>query len=161
MAADKQFRSDLYYRLNVFPTVGPPLRERVDDIPLLVRYFTQRFSQRMNKSIERIPSDTMTALSQYHWPGNVRELENLIERAVILSQGSHLHVPLAELKAAASQSAQPLPTLRDSERDHILRALRESNWVIGGPDGAAARLGMKRTTLNSKMQKLAISRKPL
>jgi formate hydrogenlyase transcriptional activator len=160
MAADKQFRSDLYYRLNVFPIVSPPLRERADDIPLLVRYFTQRFSKRMNKSIERIPSDTMTALSQYHWPGNVRELENLIERAVILSQGTHLHVPLAELKAVMNHTAQPLPTLRDSEREHILRALREANWVIGGPDGAAARLGMKRTTLNSKMEKLGISRKP-
>jgi formate hydrogenlyase transcriptional activator len=162
MAAEKEFRSDLYYRLNVFPIVSPPLRERVEDIPLLVRYFTQRFAQRMNKRIERIPSETMDLLTQYHWPGNVRELENLIERAVILSQGTHLHVPLAELKVAANhQTTQPLPTLRETERDHILRALRESNWVIGGADGAAARLGMKRTTLNSKMQKLGISRKPV
>jgi formate hydrogenlyase transcriptional activator len=164
MASDKEFRSDLYYRLNVFPIVSPPLRERAEDIPLLVRYFAQRFAQRMNKRIERIPAETMDLLTQYHWPGNVRELENLIERAVILSQGAELRVPLAELKPTAGGNhhpAHPLPTLRDTEREHILRALRESNWVIGGPDGAAARLGMKRTTLNSKMQKLGISRKPV
>jgi formate hydrogenlyase transcriptional activator len=163
MAAEKEFRSDLYYRLNVFPIVAPPLRERAQDIPLLIRYFTQRFAQRMNKRIERIPTDTMTALTQYRWPGNVRELENLIERAVILSQGAQLHVPLAELKATAgnNHTAQPLATLQETEREHILRALRESNWVIGGTDGAATRLGMKRTTLNSKMQKLGISRKPV
>ncbi len=158
MVGDKLFRSDLYYRLNVFPIVSPPLRERQEDIPLLVRYFTQKFARRMNKHIETIPTETMTALSRYHWPGNIRELENLIERAVIVSQGTELHVPLAELKAAASDAAQPVTTLEAAERDHILRALQAASWVIGGPSGAASKLGMKRTTLQSKMQKLSISR---
>jgi len=158
MIADKQFRGDLYYRLNVFPIVSPPLRERQEDIPLLVRYFAQKFARRMNRHIETIPTETMTALSRYHWPGNVRELENLIERAVILSQGTELHVPLAELKAAASDGAQPVTTLEAAEREHIVRALQVAKWVIGGPSGAAAKLGMKRTTLQSKMQKLSISR---
>jgi len=158
MIADKQFRGDLYYRLNVFPIVSPPLRERQEDIPLLVRYFAQKFARRMNRHIETIPTETMTALSRYHWPGNVRELENLIERAVILSQGTELHVPLAELKAAASDGAQPVTTLEAAEREHIVRALQAAKWVIGGPSGAAAKLGMKRTTLQSKMQKLSISR---
>jgi formate hydrogenlyase transcriptional activator len=156
--ADKQFRSDLYYRLNVFPMVSPPLRERPEDIPLLVRYFAQKHSRRMNKQIERIPSETMTALSRYHWPGNVRELENLIERAAILSPGVELHVPLAELKATASEVDQPVTTLEAAEREHILRALQAAKWVISSPSGAAAKLGMKRTTLQSKMQKLGISR---
>jgi formate hydrogenlyase transcriptional activator len=158
MVAEKEFRSDLFYRLNVFPIVSPPLRERREDIPLLVRYFAQRFSRRMNKRIERIPSDAMDSLSRYHWPGNVRELENLIERAVILSQGSDLRVPLAELKGGARDAGQPVATLEAAEREHILRALQSTNWVIGGPAGAAARLGMKRTTLQSKMQKLGIVR---
>jgi len=158
MVGDKLFRSDLYYRLNVFPIVSPPLRERQEDIPLLVRYFTQKFARRMNKHIETIPTETMTALSRYHWPGNIRELENLIERAVIVSQGTELHVPLAELKAAASDAAQPVTTLEAAEREHIVRALQAAKWVIGGPSGAAAKLGMKRTTLQSKMQKLSISR---
>ncbi|MGH7206279.1 MAG: sigma 54-interacting transcriptional regulator [Nitrospiraceae bacterium] len=158
MVADKQFRNDLYYRLNVFPIVSPPLRERQEDITLLVRYFAQKFARRMNKHIETITTETMTALSRYHWPGNVRELENLIERAVILSQGTELHVPLAELKAAASDGAQPVTTLEAAEREHILRALQAAKWIIGGPSGAAAKLGMKRTTLQSKMQKLSISR---
>ena len=158
MVADRQFRNDLYYRLNVFPVTVPPLRERQEDIPVLVRYFAQKYSRRMNKQIERIPSETMTVLSRYHWAGNVRELENLIERAVILSQGSDLHVPLAELKSAAMTGAQAVTTLEAAERDHILRALQAANWVIGGPSGAAAKLGTKRTTLQSKMQKLGISR---
>ncbi|MBI4400239.1 MAG: sigma 54-interacting transcriptional regulator [Nitrospirae bacterium] len=158
MVADKQFRSDLYYRLNVFPIVSPPLRERQEDIPLLVRYFAQKFARRMNRHIETIPTETMTALSRYHWPGNVRELENLIERAVILSQGTDLHVPLAELKAAAREGTQPVTTLEAAEREHIVRALQAVKWVIGGPSGAAAKLGMKRTTLQSKMQKLGIAR---
>src|SRR5207249_4294639 len=157
MVADKQFRNDLYYRLNVFPIVSPPLRERREDIPLLVRYFAQKHSRRMNKQIEQIPSETMAALSRYHWPGNVRELENLIERAVILSPGVELHVPLAELKAEPREGAQPVTTLEAAERDHIVRALQVANWVIGGHTGAAAKLGMKRTTLQSKMQKLGIS----
>ena len=158
MVAEKQFRNDLYYRFNVFPLTMPPLRERREDIPLLLRYFAQKLARRMNKRIETIPTEIMTALSRYHWPGNVRELENLIERAVILSQGPELYVPLTELKASVTQASQPVATLEAAEREHILRALRESNWAIGGPSGAAAKLGMKRTTLQSKMQKLRISR---
>jgi formate hydrogenlyase transcriptional activator len=162
MVADKQFRSDLYYRLNVFPIVNPPLRERREDIAALVRYFTQKFSRRMNKHIESIPSDVMTALSQYHWPGNIRELENFIERAVILTRGSTLDVPLAELKQRSKPSAVEIApavtTLHEVEREHIRQALQEANWQVGGPSGAAARLGMKRTTLQSKMAKLGIER---
>jgi len=158
MVADKQFRSDLYYRLNVFPITVPSLRERPEDIPLLVRYFAQKYARQMNKRIETIPAETMTTLSRYHWPGNIRELENLIERSVILSQGPNLRVPLGELKVTATTVPDGGATLEAAERKHILRALREANGVIGGPSGAAARLGMKRTTLQSKMQKLGISR---
>ena len=158
MVADKQFRNDLYYRLNVFPIVSPPLRGRQEDIPQLVRYFAQKFARRMNKHIETIPTGTMTALSRYHWPGNVRELENLIERAVILSQGTELHVPLPELKATAIEGTSFVTTLEAAEREHIVRALQAAKWVIGGPSGAAVKLGMKRTTLQSRMQKLGISR---
>ena len=158
MVGEKHFRSDLYYRLNVFPLSVPPLRDRPEDIPLLVRYFTQQFSRRMNKQIETIPVETMAGLSRYHWPGNVRELENLIERAVILSQGAELHVPLAELKTPATPGFEAVSTLEAAEREHIVRALREAHWVIGGPSGAAVKLGMKRTTLQSKMRKLGISR---
>jgi formate hydrogenlyase transcriptional activator len=158
LVADKQFRSDLYYRLNVFPVVAPPLRARPEDIPLLVRYFAQKYARRMSKRIETIPTETMTALSQYHWPGNIRELENLIERSVILSHGPHLHVPLGELKAPAVTAPNGVATLEAAEREHILRVLHETNWVIGGPSGTAARLGMKRTTLQSKMQRLGIFR---
>lgn len=160
MVGEHRFRSDLYYRLNVFPMTMPPLRERAPDIPLLVRYFVQQYAARMNKTITTIPTKAMDALVQYHWPGNVRELENFIERSVILSQGAALQVPLAELKVSAPHTAQSVATLQDAERDHILRALRESNWMIGGEAGAAARLGMKRTTLNSKMKKLGISSRP-
>jgi formate hydrogenlyase transcriptional activator len=158
MVAERQFRSDLYYRLNVFPLSVPPLRERREDIPLLVRYFAQRFAGRMNKQIETIPSETIAALSRYDWPGNVRELENLIERAVILSYGAVLQVPLTELKSQTGERAPSAATLEAAEREHILRILRETKWVIGGPSGAAARLGMKRTTLQSKMHKLGIAR---
>ncbi len=162
MVADREFRSDLYYRLNVFPVVSPPLRERQEDIPPLVRYFTQKFARRMNRQIVSIPAATMTALSQYHWPGNIRELENFIERAVILSRGSNLEVPLGELRDRAADtpapSSPPLATLEDAEREHIRRALQDANWLIGGPSGAAARLGMKRTTLQSKMARLGIER---
>ncbi len=163
MVADKQFRSDLYYRLNVFPLTLPALRERREDIPLLVRYFTQKFARRMNKRIETIPTQAMEALTRYHWPGNVRELENMIERAVILSAGPELYVPIAELKHPPAETDRKdgtpsLVTLEAAEREHILRVLHETNWVIGGPSGAAAKLGMKRTTLQSKMQKLGISR---
>ncbi len=159
MVEEQRFRSDLYYRLKVFPITVPPLRDRADDIPLLVRHFAQKFAQRMKKRIETIPSEAMKALQAYHWPGNVRELENFIERAVILTQGSDLFVSLSELKRTPGHVTKSgATTLEQAEREHILKALRESDWVIGGPAGAAARLGMKRTTLQSKMQKLGISR---
>src|SRR6266705_3563460 len=160
--ADNQFRIDLYYRLNVFPLVLPPLRERREDIPLLVRYFVQKYAQRMKKPIDTIPVKAMIALTEYHWPGNVRELENFIERAVILSRRAELQIPLAELKQRSKVvPVAPLGgvlTLEHAEREHIVRALGETNWVIGGPTGAAARLGMKRTTLQSRMRKLGIAR---
>ncbi len=159
MVADKEFRSDLYYRLNVFPITVPPLRERPQDIPLLVLYFAQHYARRMRRRIETIPAETLAALSHYHWPGNIRELENLIERSVILSQGPDLRVPLGELKAQATVAPNGVATLEAAEREHILRALREAHWVIGGPTGAAAHLGMKRTTLQSRMRKLGISRR--
>ncbi|MBP8116246.1 MAG: sigma 54-interacting transcriptional regulator [Nitrospira sp.] len=158
LVENHEFRSDLYYRLNVFPITPPPLRERREDIPVLVRYFTQHYAARMKKPIESIPAATLEALSRYHWPGNIRELENLIERAVILTQGTHLQVPLPELKIHAQQPPVPGATLHDAEREQILRTLRETRWVIGGPDGAAARLGLKRTTLTSKIKKLGIDR---
>lgn len=162
MIADGGFRADLYYRLNVFPISLPPLRERADDIPRLVRHFTQGFARRMGRRIETIPSAVMDALVAYPWPGNVRELQNVIERAVILSAGSTLQVRAADLQVpaaplAAAHSADSL-TLTDAEREHILRALRETNWVLGGSKGAAARLGMKRSTLHWKMKKLGLSR---
>jgi formate hydrogenlyase transcriptional activator len=157
LVAEKKFRSDLFYRLNVFPITLPPLRERTEDIPLLVHFFAQKFAKRMKKPIERIPTEVVTALTRYSWPGNIRELQNLIERAVILTRGSVLEVPLAELKqngkVAAEQSGTA--TLEAVEREHILRVLRETNWVIAS---AATRLGLPRTTLNNKMQKLGISR---
>ena len=159
---EKQFRQDLYYRLNVFPITIPPLRDRKEDIPLLVRYFAQKYARRMKKPIDTIPTKAMTALTEYHWPGNVRELENFIERAVILSRGADLKIPVAELKqrARVTGAASPngLGTLEHAEREHILRALGETNWILGGPVGAAFRLGMKRTTLQSKMRKLGIAR---
>ena len=162
MVAERQFRSDLYYRLNVFPIVSPPLRERRDDVGPLVRHFTQKFARRMSKRIETISADTMAALSLYHWPGNVRELENLIERAVILSRGSTLEVPLAELRQriglGAGDAGRTPTTLEEAEREHIRHALQQSDWAVGGPGGAAARLGMKRTTLQSKMARLGIER---
>ncbi len=159
MVEEQEFRSDLYYRLKVFPITVPPLRDRPEDIPLLVRHFAQKFAQRMKKRIETIPSEAMKALQTYHWPGNVRELENFIERAVILTHGPNLFVSLAELKRTPSHTTNSgTSTLEQAEREHILKALRETNWTIGGPAGAAARLGMKRTTLQSKMQKLNISR---
>ncbi len=162
MVADRRFRSDLYYRLNVFPLVSPPLRERREDIAPLVRYFTQKFARRMNKRIETISTTTMAALSHYHWPGNIRELENFIERAVILSRGSMLDIPVSELpqrgKTTVVDTPRSLTTLEDVEREHIRQALQEANWHVGGPSGAAARLGMKRTTLQSKMARLGIER---
>lgn len=161
MVTEKQFRSDLYYRLNVFPIMNPPLRERQDDIQALVQYFSRKFARRMNKTIDTIPTETMAALSRYHWPGNIRELENFIERAVILSRGSTLTVPLAELKprvGSVAETDRPLSTLEEAEREHIRQALQQANWLVGGPSGAAAKLGMKRTTLQSRMTKLGIER---
>jgi formate hydrogenlyase transcriptional activator len=161
MVADGQFRNDLYYRLNVFPVVLPPLRERREDISQLVRYFAQKTGQRMGRRIETIPAEAMDALVAYSWPGNVRELENVIERAVILSQGPVLHINLDDLKTPAAEAQLPpgaAVTLADAERDHIIGVLRETGWVLGGPNGAAARLAMKRTTLQSKMKKLGIAR---
>ncbi len=156
---EQKFRSDLYYRLKVFPILVPPLRERAQDIPMLVRHFAQKFAGRMKKRIETIPAHAMKALQTYSWPGNIRELENFIERAVILTQGNDLFVPLAELKSVPSAATNSLnTTLEQAERDHILKALHESDWVIGGRAGAAARLGMKRTTLQSKIQKFGITR---
>jgi formate hydrogenlyase transcriptional activator len=160
--ADNQFRIDLYYRLNVFPVVIPPLRQRREDIPLLVRYFAQKYARRMKRPVDTIPAKAMAALTDYSWPGNVRELENFIERAVILSRGSELQLPLAELKArsrpAAVVAGDGSGTLEYAEREHIMRVLSETNWTIGGPTGAAIKLGMKRTTLQSKMKKLGIAR---
>jgi transcriptional regulator with GAF, ATPase, and Fis domain len=160
MVADKEFRADLYYRLKVFPVFSPPLRERAGDIPILVRHFVATHSRRMGKAIASIPEETMQALVRWRWPGNIRELENFLERAVILTRGPVLYVPLAELQSAgdSEQFEAESPTLHDAEREHILRVLRECKGQIGGEDGAAARLGLKRTTLNSKMKKLGIER---
>ena len=156
--AQNEFRSDLYYRLNVFPVVIPPLRERREDIPLLVRYFAQKYARRMKKPIEAIPTKAMTTLSEYHWPGNVRELENFIERAVILSPGADLNVPLSELKPLTGNATNGAKTLEGIEREHILKILRQTNWIIGGRSGAATQLGMQRSTLQSRMKKLGIAR---
>ena len=162
MVAENRFRGDLYYRLNVFPIALPALRHRADDVPRLVRHFTQLFSRRMGRRVETISSEVMEALVRYPWPGNVRELQNVIERAVILSGGSTLQVNLADLRAAPAPTEIPVKgasvTLADAEREHIVKALRDAGWVLGGPKGAAARLGMKRSTLHSTMQRLGISR---
>jgi formate hydrogenlyase transcriptional activator len=177
LVAERAFRSDLYYRLNVFPIHIPALRERPEDVPLLVRYFVQKFSRRLNKSVAYVPAEAMDALVGYSWPGNIRELENFIERAVLLSPGKELRVTISELKPVAvaaeagvdstsssasltssTSSAAPIATLEDSERQHILRALRQTEWRIAGSKGAAAILGMKRTTLQARMRKLGIRR---
>ncbi len=167
MVAEKQFRADLFYRLKVFPIFSPPLRDRVSDIPMLVRHFVAAHSRRMGKNIEKISDETMDALKRWKWPGNIRELENLLERAVILTRGPMLYVPLAELETAeeeqedenqAEDAELENPSLRAAEREHILRVLREAKGQIGGPEGAAARLGVKRTTLNSKLKKLGVER---
>lgn len=156
--AAKQFRSDLYYRLKVFPIHIPPLRERREDIPLLVRYFVQKLSRRMNRKIETVPEEVLQALCNWSWPGNIRELENFIERSVILSRGSVLNVPLAELLLPGESGLAESHTLENLEREYILRVLRETGGVIGGTKGAANRLGLKRTTLQSRMQKMGIAR---
>ena len=160
MVAEKEFRSDLFYRLKVFPVFAPPLRERTSDIPILVRHFVSTHSRRMGKTIESIPEETMQALVRWRWPGNIRELENFLERAVILTRGPVLYVPLAELQMEeeSRDAGSQDPTLETAEREHILRVLREAKGQIGGDDGAAARLGLKRTTLNSKLKKLGIER---
>jgi formate hydrogenlyase transcriptional activator len=155
--AEKEFRSDLFYRLNVFPIRMPSLNERKTDIPLLVRHFVQKFARRMNKPIEIIPSATMNALVNWEWPGNIRELENLMERSVILSEGRILNAPLAEL-GRGSESLDSDGTLENLERQYIIRVLRETNGTIAGPHGAAVRLGMKRTTLQSRILRMGISR---
>jgi formate hydrogenlyase transcriptional activator len=167
--ADHEFRSDLYYRLHVFPVRLPTLRQRPEDIPILVHYFVQKFAGRMNKKIENIPSETMHALEQWHWPGNIRELENFMERSVILTDGPSLRVPVGELRETLEHtpsdvrsvmrgSSGPQRTLEELEREYIVQVLRQSAGIVSGSHGAAARLGMKRTTLQSKMQRLGISR---
>ena len=175
MVEEQKFRSDLFYRLNVFPVRLPSLRERPEDIPLLVRHFAEQCSRRMNKKIETISSETLKQMRQYHWPGNIRELQNVIERAVILSTGPVLNVPLSEIQARPTQAAangdgnarqKPHSSvgndirnvLEETERKHILSVLSLTNWVVAGPNGAATKLGMKRSTLQLRMRKLGLSR---
>ena len=160
MVEDREFRADLYYRLNVFPLTVPSLRERREDIPLLVRYFVQQYARLMNRRINAIPSETMQALARYDWPGNIRELQNFIERAVIVSPGPTLQAPIRELHRRTSAAA-PVVTLAAAERDAIIKALHDANGRVGGEQGAAARLGMKRTTLQAKMRKLGIDPKSI
>jgi formate hydrogenlyase transcriptional activator len=161
MVEEKTFRADLYYRLSVFPIRLPSLRERKDDIPSLVRHFVQKYSRQMGKSIDEVPDRVMEILRSHHWPGNIRELQNFIERSVIMTQGNVLSPRISELKLLMLDTASaPTQTLSDAERAHILGILKETNWVVGGRDGAAARLGLPRTTLISRMQKLGISCKP-
>ena len=181
MVRDRQFRGDLYYRLNVFPIEVPPLRERAEDIPLLVSHFVRHFAVRIGKAIETIPDEAMEVLIRYSWPGNIRELQNVIERAVLLSSDSVLQVPLQYLRNQAAQGpdksrsrtladakrehilatleeADRSRTLADADREHILGTLKEAEWVLSGPNGAAARLGMSRSTLQFRMKKLGIVR---
>lgn len=164
MVRDRQFRSDLYYRLNVFPIRVPALRERLEDIPLLVQHFVAQFARAMNKRIDSVPVEFINALTARSWPGNVRELENFIERAIILSQDRVLHLPIECARQVPPLGVQQIPkqacTLMEAEREHILLALRDADWVVGGPHGAAHRLGLKRTTLAAKMKRLVISRPP-
>jgi len=158
MVKRNEFRSDLYYRLNVFPVPLPPLRARSEDIPALVEHFVEIYARRMGRQIDQISPETMSELTSYPWPGNIRELQNFIERSVILSSGNILESPLASLRnAAEAQSLGPI-TMEDAERDHIRKTLEQTRWVVSGPNGAAARLGIKRSTLYFRMQKLGISR---
>jgi formate hydrogenlyase transcriptional activator len=164
MVAEQRFRDDLFYRLNVFPIDVPPLRERRDDIPALVEHFARRFASQMNRCIDIIPGDAISAMQQYAWPGNIRELANVVERAMIRSPGPTLDIPVAELERLAARAARPpasrehSATLAGLESARILAVLEEANWLISGPRGAAARLGMKRTTLHSLMKRLGIAR---
>ena len=160
LSSEHKFRQDLFYRLNVFPITVPPLRDRREDIPMLVRHFAQTFARRMKKPIETIPTETMAALTRYEWPGNIRELQNLVERAVILSSGQTLEVPLAALntRSVPAGDTPVADTLEQADRRHIVAALERSNWVLAGPNGAAARLGVKRSTLQFRMRKLGIVR---
>ena len=159
MVEEHKFRADLFYRLNVFPVQVPALRDRQEDIPLLVRHFVQQFARRMGKAIDTIPSEAMNLLVQYHWPGNIRELQNLVERAVILSTGPVLKVPLHDLQTqAATAAVRKVETLEAADRRHILEALEAAEWVISGPKGAATALGLKRSTLQARMEKLGIRR---
>jgi formate hydrogenlyase transcriptional activator len=161
MVEEKGFRADLYYRLSVFPISLPPLRERKDDIPSLAEYFVRRFSHQMGKSIDQVPDSVMEILASYHWPGNIRELQNFIERSVLVTQGPILSPRISELKHLMHATVStPSQTLSDAERAHIVGILKETNWVVGGRNGAAARLGLPRTTLISRMQKLGISNYP-
>jgi formate hydrogenlyase transcriptional activator len=160
MILEKQFRSDLYYRVNVFPIHVPPLRERPEDIPLLVQHFVQQATRKMRKTIETVPSETVEALIRCRWPGNIRELENVIERAVILSTGPVLRLSPRDLKSRITpgQTTDRHQTLEEVERNHIRKTLKETSWVLSGPSGAAARLGLNRSTLYFRMKKLGITR---
>jgi formate hydrogenlyase transcriptional activator len=158
MVSEGRFRSDLYFRLNIFPVSAPPLRERREDVALLVKFFAEDCVRRINRRVETIPADTMKVLAEYDWPGNVRELQNFIERAVILSPGSELRAPLEDLDWSKQVAQHQPETLAQAEYGHILKALKESGWVVGGPGGAARRLGLKRTTLIGKMRKIGILR---
>jgi formate hydrogenlyase transcriptional activator len=158
MVKRNKFRSDLYYRLNVFPISLPPLRERREDIPALASHFVEIYSRRMGKQIDDLSPEIMSALVSHQWPGNIRELQNFIERSVILSVGPVLSPPLAQLKDSPAADSMGAVTLEEAERDHILKTLEHTKWVVAGPNGAAARLGIKRSTLYFRMQKLGISR---
>jgi formate hydrogenlyase transcriptional activator len=158
MVKRNEFRSDLYYRLNVFPIPLPALRERRGDIPALVEHFVEIYSRRMDKKIEHIAPETMSALTSHPWPGNIRELQNFIERSVIVTSGNVLQPPIGSLQSCAGAESLGAVTLEDAEREHIRKILEQTRWVVAGPNGAAARLGIKRSTLYFRMQKLGISR---
>jgi formate hydrogenlyase transcriptional activator len=158
---ERKFRDDLFYRLNVFPIKLSPLRERASDIPLLVRHFVRKFGNRMGKPIDTIPEEAIDALMEYDWPGNIRELQNVIERAVILTSAKVLNLPQSDWQQQTPTAKTPTPqTLQDLERGHIRKALEETKWIIGGPNGAAASLGLARTSLLYRMEKLGIPRRP-
>jgi formate hydrogenlyase transcriptional activator len=162
MVDENRFRADLYYRLHVFPLTVPPLRERREDIPLLTRYFVQKHAQRLDRKVDRIPTQALDALVNYDWPGNIRELQNVIERSVILSNGPELRVDMPEMiggsSPAAPRSRRNSDAADAAERGRILQALKDAKGIVGGPNGAAARLGLRRTTLQSRMRKYSIGR---